>query len=159
MATLTFPIPQGYVAPNDYVWPDGFTADDYRVSHPSPRPFSESYEPRVIKVEFGDGYQQRATDGINPILREWRVGWVVTPSRETQIILNFLKARNAIEAFYWHAPTVNVTGTSSLAFVAGNESLIKTEKIKIVCPKWSIQFEDDIGEHKQLRVEFMEVIE
>lgn len=35
--------------------------------------FSESPEPRVLKAQFGDGYEQRIVDGINNIPRTWQM--------------------------------------------------------------------------------------
>jgi len=35
--------------------------------------FSESPEPRVLKAQFGDGYEQRIVDGINNITRTWQM--------------------------------------------------------------------------------------
>jgi phage-related protein len=60
--------------------------------------------PRVLRAEFGDGYNQRIGDGINTVPENWSLRW--GPLNVTQMteIWTFLKARAGAEAFLWTPP-------------------------------------------------------
>ncbi|MGV2880112.1 phage tail protein [Pantoea vagans] len=90
--------------------------------------FTVSRAPNVSVVKFGDGYEQRQTKGINPLMDSYSLTFVgyddakcsrpnVAKSAEA-----FLKARMAVEAFYW---TPSDTGVQRL-FVCRSWSLKKT---------------------------------
>jgi phage-related protein len=64
--------------------------------------------PRILKAQFGDGYAQRARDGINTGLKTWNVIWDVIPLTTTvtekpslKKIYDFLAARGGFEKFLW----------------------------------------------------------
>lgn len=60
--------------------------------------------PRALSAPFGDGYEQRAGDGINTQLSSWVLdfnGYTAT----VDPIENFLIARNGVESFDWTPPT------------------------------------------------------
>lgn len=61
-------------------------------------------KPRVLSSQFGDGYQQRAGDGINIRAQVWNLTFASRTSTERDAILAFLRARNGIESFDWTAP-------------------------------------------------------
>lgn len=63
-----------------------------------------SVAPRVMKSQFGDGYQQRVADGINTQPRAWSL--VFTNSvTVSDAIVAFLVARNGVESFDWTPPS------------------------------------------------------
>lgn len=58
---------------------------------------------RVRKAQFGDGYEQRAADGINNKVQSWPLSFVgggsyVTPIRD------FLDTCAGWQSFYWTPP-------------------------------------------------------
>lgn len=79
---------------------------------------SKSSEPRVRTTQFGDGYQQRVTFGLNQNPKEWSLTFDVTDA-DADIIEEFLDARAADAAsFDWTPPD---TSTS----------------YKWICPSWN----------------------
>lgn len=64
---------------------------------------SKRKRPRVLRATFGDGYEQRAADGINFNPREWQLTWVGTPS-VIDAIEAFLEDAGGVDAFDWQDP-------------------------------------------------------
>jgi phage-related protein len=60
--------------------------------------------PRVLRADYGDGYTQRAGDGINNDPEMWRVIFVNIDDAVGDAIEAFLKARGGHEYFLWTAP-------------------------------------------------------
>lgn len=64
--------------------------------------------PRVAATRFGDGYQERAPDGLNPITQVWTVQHRNVDDEVADAIVAFLRARiTAVagqEAFEWWPP-------------------------------------------------------
>lgn len=89
------------------------TFPSYRPLYPA----SKKSEPNVRSVQFGDGYQQRLTFGLNQNPKEWSLTFDVTDT-EANEIETFLNAR-AVDAasFDWTPPD---TSTS----------------YKWICPSW-----------------------
>lgn len=63
-------------------------------------------KPRIRTAKFGDGYQQRVTDGINPSPRSWSLKFTRLTA-DIDAIEAFLDARaNAgVESFTWTPPS------------------------------------------------------
>ena len=59
---------------------------------------------RVLEAQFGDGYTQRAGDGLNVTQSEWNVVFNDLIDTEAETIRAFLEARAGVEAFYWTPP-------------------------------------------------------
>lgn len=57
--------------------------------------------PRVLRARFGDGYEQRAPDGINNRPQLWDLVFEQVDADVAADILTFLRARNGFEAFDW----------------------------------------------------------
>jgi phage-related protein len=62
---------------------------------------SKKITPRVNLISFGDGYEQRATFGINNNRQEWTLTFSNRTDTEALAIDNFLLARRAVESFDW----------------------------------------------------------
>jgi phage-related protein len=58
---------------------------------------------RVLGAQFGDGYKQRAADGINNDSQSWPLTFT---GRSTDLapIMAFLDARAGWQSFYWTPP-------------------------------------------------------
>lgn len=71
-------------------------------------PPSLSIENNLIKVELGDGYEQRFSKGINPTRRTWTLPFNNRTSTDTTNILNFLASatggNNGAKSFTWTPP-------------------------------------------------------
>lgn len=80
---------------------------------------SVALQPRIRSVRFGDGYEQRAADGINPLLAKWTVTFENRSEAEANQIMAFLAARGGVESFDWLAPGDTWTVTESV-FGTGN---------------------------------------
>lgn len=59
--------------------------------------------PSVTVVKFGDGYELRQSSGVNNTPDKWSLQFQRTRTEATDI-LNFLRARAAVEAFNWTNP-------------------------------------------------------
>lgn len=66
-------------------------------------------EARVIENDFGDGYRQRAGDGINPIGSTFEAKWDNITTAEANTLVAFFRARGGYEAFTFTPP--NESGT------------------------------------------------
>lgn len=65
---------------------------------------SKKAQPRVRTIEFGSGYSQRATFGINQDPKVWSLQWTYLNSTDANNIEDFLEARGGVEAFEWSPP-------------------------------------------------------
>ena len=64
---------------------------------------SQPIKPKVLRVSFGDGYEQRVPDGINNIKRSWTLSYQQeTP--DADIIEAFLKSTKGADSFTWTPP-------------------------------------------------------
>lgn len=57
--------------------------------------------PRVNLMKFGDGYEQRASFGINSNPQTWELSFSNRTDTETLAIETFLSARSGVESFDW----------------------------------------------------------
>jgi len=64
---------------------------------------SKTKKPRILRADFGDGYTQRATDGINTNRDRWVVKFRCDTSGEADTFEAFLVAHGS-DAFYWTPP-------------------------------------------------------
>ena len=94
-------------------------------------------QPKVTKVQYGDGYEMRAIFGLNQNPKEWQLEYSVSDT-EADEIETFLNDRGGQEAFDWNAPD---GGT-------GN---------KWVCESWSRQLFD--FQRSKVSVTFRQVFE
>lgn len=61
-------------------------------------------KPNVSRIQFGDGYEQRAAKGMNTIVDTWNLNFLNRTTEEADEIDDFLTARSGVEAFLWTAP-------------------------------------------------------
>lgn len=61
----------------------------------------KSSKPVVRIARFGDGYEQRATFGINTNPKTWNLTWSAKSNSVAAAIEAFFDARGAKEAFTW----------------------------------------------------------
>jgi phage-related protein len=61
-------------------------------------------QPRTITAKFGDGYEQRAADGINVRPRKWSLKFENRSNTDRDTVLTFFRTHNAVTAFDWTPP-------------------------------------------------------
>jgi len=61
-------------------------------------------QPRVKKVGFGDGYEQRTADGLNPNPDKWNLSWEELTDAEIDTLLSFFDDLDGITSFTWQSP-------------------------------------------------------
>lgn len=64
----------------------------------------ENPSSNVTKIQFGDGYMQRQTKGMNPISVTWNLTFNSRTDTEANAIIAFLEARYGVTAFTWTPP-------------------------------------------------------
>jgi phage-related protein len=72
--------------------------------NPTIGPSSREYTAKILETKMGDGYRQRAGNGINAIDQNYNVGWENITTTEKNTIRDFLIARAGWDAFVWTAP-------------------------------------------------------
>lgn len=75
------------------------------------------YAARILKPEIGDGFAQRAPDGINNIPYVLTLMWTELKGTEKDNIINFLQARRGYQSFNYTYP-----GLSAAVFVCEDYS-------------------------------------
>lgn len=65
----------------------------------------QSKQPVVRSMSFGDGYEQRATFGINTNPRKWDLRFTGKTKAEADDIEYFLDSRKGVENFTWTPPS------------------------------------------------------
>jgi phage-related protein len=63
-----------------------------------------SKQPKVRKVGFGDGYEQRAADGLNNNPDKWSLSWDELTAAEIATLLDFFDGLGGVTAFSWQSP-------------------------------------------------------
>ena len=93
------------------------------------RTMSNAIKPRILKVQFGDGYEQRIQDGINNLKQEFSVTFNNRPKAEIDDIVAFLNNKAGTTAFNFTYPDSNAGGGETT--------------IKVVCEDWSQRYSYD----------------
>lgn len=62
-----------------------------------------SQAPSVNITKFGDGYEARVATGINNNPQKWSLQFTMNDANSASA-LAFVRARNAVESFYWMNP-------------------------------------------------------
>lgn len=73
---------------------------------------------KVVEVKFGDGYSQRALDGLNYKRRSWSIEWSNVNSTEYTTIMTALDTAAGVDYFTWTPP-----GQSAGRWIASSVSV------------------------------------
>lgn len=74
---------------------------------------SQKIQYKYKEVKFGDGYTQRAKDGINNKQQNWDIVWVNVNATEKATILTAFDTAKGVDYFTWQPPGES----SSLKFI------------------------------------------
>lgn len=105
--------------------------------------------PRVRTVAFGEGYEQRAADGINNNLQTWDITFSKRTDTEIEAILAFLTLAGGVSSFDWLPP--------SGGYVLG-DYLLEDYLIgrRFICREWVRSF--DAYSSSSIKATFIEVM-
>lgn len=95
----------GYISLNGNLIPNFFWSPSYN--------FSATSKPRVVRIKFGNGYEQRLKESINFNLKTLDLSFDNRSEKEALSILHFLENRNGQESFIYNIPSLYLK--SSLA--------------------------------------------
>lgn len=87
---------------------------------------SVEQEPRVRAAQFGDGYQQRAPDGINTQPQSWSLAFNDVGDETAADMVAFLRAQGGVLAFNY-------------------VPMWATAAIRVVCPSWRRTLGSQVG--------------
>lgn len=93
-------------------------ADTFPDISPSFDGSSRSTSARVLKASFGNGYSQRAADGLNNLNQTIPLVWTYITEDEKNTIVDFLSSKLGAGSFYF-------------TFKGDSEASL------VVCEKWS----------------------
>ena len=108
----------------------GFTDLTSTVRVPD-KGMSRSTDPVRHTIQFGDGYQQRMVEGINPLKETYNVAFSNRSRAEIDDITAFFESKKAVTAFSFTIPDTN----------SGRNE----RTIKVVCSKWSTTYTNGVG--------------
>lgn len=108
------------------------------LPNPSGDDYSYEEQPQVRTVKFEDGYEQRSKTSLNARPRNFDVTWPNLTVAEKNTLVDFLRARDGTEAFYWTPPQ-------------------EGSAIKVKAPRWSVRTKN--GPWWTVRVRFEEVFD
>ena len=94
--------------------------------------FSRDDTPVMFNAKFGDGYEQRVLNGINPLQSEFTVSFTTRAKIEIDDIIALFTSKAGVTAFNWTIPDTN-----------GTENSNTETTIKVVCDKWSQTYDYD----------------
>ena len=89
---------EGYISLNGILVPNFWWKPSYNASI--------EISPQITVSQFGNGYQQRISDGINSALAKFTLNFEGRSENETVSILHFLKERASVESFIYNPPTI-----------------------------------------------------
>ena len=70
--------------------------------------FSQQINMNVVTTDFGDGYNQRAVDGINATQYVYNISLTNIDTERKDTLLTFLLGTNGVTPFKWTPPDVGV---------------------------------------------------
>jgi len=132
----------------------GFT-DLTSTNRKPDRGYTRQTQPRILATSFGDGYQQRLIDGINPLKETINVTFKTRTKEEIDHIISFFESKGGVTAFtftvnqqYYSSP-----GTSSETDVTSSDELA----LKVICSSWNKTY--DYADYWSATATFVRVYE
>ena len=98
----------------------GANITGFSAAVPVDKGFTRQSTPKIHTMDFGDGYTQRITDGINNLQQTMQVSFSTRPKAEIDDLVAFFESLGGVNKFEMTIDDSN-----------GNE------KIKVLCLQWS----------------------
>lgn len=111
---------------------------------------SRASKPKIHLATFGDGYEQRLSDGINSVKETFSVSFQTRPKADIDDIVGYLDSLKGVTAFNFTIPDSNQT--SDVGDLTAGETTIK-----VVCDDFSINY--DYGDFYSASAKFRRVYE
>ena len=92
---------------------------------------SKKSNPRVLTAKFGDGYEQRAVDGINNLNETYTLTFKTRPKADIDDIVAFLDSKQNVTKFTLTLPDTN------------NTTRTGERDVKVVAQEYSTNYEYD----------------
>ena len=84
---------------------------------------SRNTTPKVLKIQFGDGSEQRVAEGLNSINEEYAISYSNRPKTEIAQILAFMDSRKGVTKFPYRIPDpLQGSGEKEIQVVCENYS-------------------------------------
>jgi phage-related protein len=64
---------------------------------------------RILETRYGNGYSQRARDGINNVIAKWNVSWEGLTYADMSTITTAIDTSAGVDYFTWQPPGDTVT--------------------------------------------------
>jgi len=90
------------------------------------RSLAKRSNPKVLTARFGDGYEQRAIDGINSVAETFNISFVNRPSAEADDIVGYFESLGGATSFNY---TISDTNESP-----------PERTLKVVCETWNMVY-------------------
>ena len=84
--------------------------------------------PRVLRVQFGDGYEQRIAEGLNSLQETYNISYANRPKAEIDDIAAFMDDKKGVTKFNYVIPDTNNSGETT---------------IKVVCDQYNLTYVND----------------
>ena len=107
----------------------GFTLLDGSTQAIPDRMLKHNHNPRVLRAQFGDGYEQRLADGINNIAQTFTLRFNNRTDDDADDIMAFFEDKKGVTAFDYTYPDTNESGGE--------------KTIKVVCDNYALTFVND----------------
>jgi len=110
--------------------PLGFIYDEGSAYATPDKTLTRKSKPKVLVSKFGDGYEQRISDGINNISETYNVAFKTREKAFIDDVVDFLDTQAGISKFDFTIPDAKTGGTGQ-------------QTVKVVCEDYSTNFEYD----------------
>ena len=104
----------------------GFTVGSLQVR--PDKGLTRQSTPRVLRVQFGDGYEQRVAEGLNPMQETYNISYANRPKAEIDDIAAFMDDKKGVTKFDYVIPDTNNSGETT---------------IKVVCEQYNLTYVND----------------
>ena len=100
----------------------GFTVGSLQVL--PDKGLSRQSTPRVLKVQFGDGYEQRIAEGLNSSQENYQISYSNRPKAEIDDIAAFMDEKKGVTSFNYVIPDTNNGGETTIKVVCDQYNLV-----------------------------------
>lgn len=81
------------------------------------RGIAQAPKPRVLKAQFGDGYEMRVRDGINNTPRSWGLNFANKPKADADDLYTFMNRLAEVDTAKLTVPDTNASGSEETVVV------------------------------------------